>query len=222
MNPITIENNQAEILARAIDNHAGGLSAEIARFIVSLELAEDDACRMNELAAKARDGHLTADEEAELEEFRRWRSLDGDAQAQGSQGAPGKVMHAWTTSCGNWFAIDLAVRANTANSRSSIRSIHFKSITSSRRNTAVLRANPIWLGAVSTATRTKARTWAGWIAETDEIVRLYHPRKDTWSDHFQWSGASLIGRTPIGLVTINVLRINHPDALAVRRMMLDL
>jgi hypothetical protein len=61
---------------------------------------------------------------------------------------------------------------------------------------------------------------AGWIAETDEIVRLYHPRKDTWPDHFAWSGATLIRRTAIGVATIDVLRINHPDALAVRQILL--
>ncbi len=71
MNPFVIENNQANILARAIDGHAGGLSVDVAQFIVSLELAEVDERRMNELAEKARDGHLTAGEEAELEEFRR-------------------------------------------------------------------------------------------------------------------------------------------------------
>ena len=63
---------------------------------------------------------------------------------------------------------------------------------------------------------------AGWIAETDEIVRLYHPRNDTWSEHFEWNGAALIGRTQIGIVTIDVLRINHSDALVVRRVMHDL
>ena len=71
MNPIAIENNQADILARAIDGHADGLSFEVAQFIVTLELAEDDERRMNELAEKARDGHLAVGEEAELEEFRR-------------------------------------------------------------------------------------------------------------------------------------------------------
>ena len=55
-----------------------------------------------------------------------------------------------------------------------------------------------------------------------QFVRLYHPRKDRWSDHFEWNGAALIGRTQIGIVTIDVLRINHPDALAVRRVLLDL
>ncbi len=71
MDPIVVENNQANILARAIDGHADGLSVDVAQFIVSLELAEVDERRMNELAEKARDGHLTAGEEAELDEFRR-------------------------------------------------------------------------------------------------------------------------------------------------------
>jgi len=63
---------------------------------------------------------------------------------------------------------------------------------------------------------------AGWIAETGAIVRLYHPRKDTWSDHFQWNGPMLVNRSDVGSVTIDVLRMNHPDALAVRRVLLDL
>jgi hypothetical protein len=25
---------------------------------------------------------------------------------------------------------------------------------------------------------------AGWIAKTEEVVRLFHPRKDLWNDHF--------------------------------------
>ncbi|MEM7315981.1 MAG: HNH endonuclease, partial [Planctomycetota bacterium] len=63
---------------------------------------------------------------------------------------------------------------------------------------------------------------AGWIAETDEIIRLFHPRKDEWSTHFEWQGPLLIGRTPIGSVTIDVLRINHPDAMSVRQALSDL
>lgn len=63
---------------------------------------------------------------------------------------------------------------------------------------------------------------AGWDAKEDAVVRLYHPRKDVWSNHFEWHGSILIGRTQIGRVTINVLRINHPDAVAVRRALLDI
>ena len=57
---------------------------------------------------------------------------------------------------------------------------------------------------------------AGMDSESREPVRLYHPRKDTWSDHFVWSGAELAGRTAIGRVTIQVLGINEPDFLDVR------
>ena len=75
MNPTTIESHQTNILARAIDCHAGGLSVSVAEFIVGLQLAAEDEQRMNELAGKARAGQLTAVEETELEEFRRFGRL---------------------------------------------------------------------------------------------------------------------------------------------------
>jgi len=62
---------------------------------------------------------------------------------------------------------------------------------------------------------------AGWIAEKEETVRLYHPRRDVWPDHFEWNGPLLVGKTDIGRVTVDVLRINHPDAVAVRRLLLE-
>lgn len=75
MSTITVENNQAEMLARAIDCHESGLPLDVARFIVSLEPAEDDERRMGELAQQAAEGHLTEVEKAELEEFRRFGRL---------------------------------------------------------------------------------------------------------------------------------------------------
>jgi hypothetical protein len=58
---------------------------------------------------------------------------------------------------------------------------------------------------------------AGIDPETREIVRLYHPRRDTWASHFQWQVGVLIGMTPIGRATIAVLGINDPSAVALRR-----
>jgi HNH endonuclease len=49
---------------------------------------------------------------------------------------------------------------------------------------------------------------AGLDRETGEIVRLFHPRNDLWSDHFVWRGSELFGLTAIGRVTIHVLAIN--------------
>lgn len=57
--------------------------------------------------------------------------------------------------------------------------------------------------------------------QTEELVRLFHPRRDRWEDHFQWEGPVLAGRTPTGRATIQVLRINRADAVAVRRSLLE-
>jgi hypothetical protein len=53
---------------------------------------------------------------------------------------------------------------------------------------------------------------------TSEIVRLFHPRRDPWNDHFRWQDAVLAGRTPIGRATIEALRINDATAVALRRL----
>jgi hypothetical protein len=45
------------------------MSSELARHVLSLEFSESDHARYAELSAKARDGSLSTDERAELEEF---------------------------------------------------------------------------------------------------------------------------------------------------------
>ena len=53
---------------------------------------------------------------------------------------------------------------------------------------------------------------------TGEIVRLFHPRRDHWGDHFGWQAAMLEGSTPFGRATIAVLRINDTTDVALRRL----
>jgi hypothetical protein len=65
--------------------------------------------------------------------------------------------------------------------------------------------------------RNKGPNIAGFDISSHEIVRLFHPRRDRWMDHFRCRGPRLIGVTPIGRVTIRVLSINHPEAIKVRR-----
>ncbi|HRI72114.1 MAG TPA: HNH endonuclease signature motif containing protein [Polyangium sp.] len=62
---------------------------------------------------------------------------------------------------------------------------------------------------------------AGVDPASGRIVRLYHPRKDRWSRHFEWAGAILQGKTATGRATIVVLGINDPDAVAVREALID-
>jgi hypothetical protein len=67
----------------------------------------------------------------------------------------------------------------------------------------------------------KGPNLAGFDSKTQEVIRLFHPRRDHWEDHFRWNGAILVGLTAIGRATINVLRINHNDAVAVRKSLLE-
>ena len=68
----------------------------------------------------------------------------------------------------------------------------------------------------------KGSNIAGFDPESSELTRLFHPRLDTWSDHFVfWDGVWLRGKTPIGRATIAALDINHPDSLAVREALRD-
>src|SRR5262245_16572434 len=55
---------------------------------------------------------------------------------------------------------------------------------------------------------------------TGNVVALFNPRKQRWSDHFAWSpdGIRIVGRTPIGRATVVVLRLDSdPVAIAVRK-----
>jgi HNH endonuclease len=61
---------------------------------------------------------------------------------------------------------------------------------------------------------------AGVDQETLEVVRLFHPRRDIWGEHFAWDGARLLGRTSVGRVTIAVLAINVPYRLEVRQALI--
>jgi len=41
--------------------------------------------------------------------------------------------------------------------------------------------------------------------DSSEIVVLFHPRRDTWQDHFVMHGAMIVGRTPAGRATVRLL-----------------
>lgn len=62
---------------------------------------------------------------------------------------------------------------------------------------------------------------AGIDPESGTIVSLFNPRTERWTDHFRWNGAVLEGLTPAGRATIDVLAINLPNRVAIRRIFLD-
>lgn len=55
---------------------------------------------------------------------------------------------------------------------------------------------------------------------SNEIVPLFNPRIDAWDEHFFWVGAILRGKTSVGAATIALLRINQPERIEHRRLLM--
>jgi hypothetical protein len=52
--------------------------------------------------------------------------------------------------------------------------------------------------------------------ENGAIVPLFDPRTQRWSDHFEWRGIIVVGRTPVGRATVRVLAMNALARLNIR------
>lgn len=66
----------------------------------------------------------------------------------------------------------------------------------------------------------KATNLGGINPATQQLVRLFNPRLDDWSEHFVWHGGVLIGLTAEGQTTIEVLTINAPVRVAFRETLI--
>ncbi|NUM78884.1 HNH endonuclease [candidate division KSB1 bacterium] len=53
---------------------------------------------------------------------------------------------------------------------------------------------------------------------TGNLVPLFHPLQQNWQDHFVFSedGAMILGLTPTGRATIQGLKMNRPEMIALR------
>lgn len=51
------------------------------------------------------------------------------------------------------------------------------------------------------------------------VVRLFNPRRQIWSSHFEWSdsGDVIVGKTPTGRATVAALQLNRAALVAARR-----
>jgi len=58
--------------------------------------------------------------------------------------------------------------------------------------------------------RAKGSDIASLDPETDTLTPLYSPRAQIWSDHFRFNGPIIQPLTPIGRVTVFILRLNSP------------
>jgi hypothetical protein len=77
-------------------------------------------------------------------------------------------------------------------------------------------AENLALACTSCSLRKEARR-TGLDSVTGRKVRLFHPRRQVWSDHFRWRGGIVVGLTPTGRASIVALQMNRPSILFIRR-----
>ncbi len=58
--------------------------------------------------------------------------------------------------------------------------------------------------------------------ETEKLQRLFHPRKDVWSEHFTIEGAEIVSTPAIGRTTAWLLEMNSDDRLELRETLIEL
>jgi hypothetical protein len=62
----------------------------------------------------------------------------------------------------------------------------------------------------------KGSNVAGYDPETGRLTELFHPRRQSWQEHFERQGAMIVGKTSIGRTTIEVLQLNAEERLQLR------
>jgi len=55
-----------------------------------------------------------------------------------------------------------------------------------------------------------------------QIVPLFNPRQHNWRDHFHFEGAQIVGSTTIGQATVRLLRLNDPERVASRQILIEI
>lgn len=52
---------------------------------------------------------------------------------------------------------------------------------------------------------------------TGDLTPLFHPRTQGWDEHFEVRDGRIVGTTPVGRVTVALLRFNDPARIEARR-----
>jgi hypothetical protein len=52
--------------------------------------------------------------------------------------------------------------------------------------------------------------------ESDQIIALFHPRKNRRAEHFEHRGGRIEGLTPMGRATVHLLRMNDTRRVELR------
>jgi hypothetical protein len=67
----------------------------------------------------------------------------------------------------------------------------------------------------------KMRDISSFDPDTKALTLLYNPRMQSWDEHFELNDNQIVGKTPVGRVTIIVLNMNSDDQLNIRRTLIN-
>jgi HNH endonuclease len=56
--------------------------------------------------------------------------------------------------------------------------------------------------------------------ESGELTRLFHPRKDLWTEHFELRQSRIVGLTSVGRTTAALFQMNTTDRIELRGVLL--
>lgn len=57
--------------------------------------------------------------------------------------------------------------------------------------------------------------------EGETTIRIFNPRKDEWTNHFEAIDGEILSKTAIGMATLKLLEMNQPDRLIFRRALAE-
>ena len=88
---------------------------------------------------------------------------------------------------------------------------------SPRRDGGATILDNLALACVSCSLRKGARTTET-DPETGQPAAVFNPRTSRWSEHFRVTdGGLIVGDTPVGRASVQLLRVNRPLAIEIRR-----
>ena len=62
---------------------------------------------------------------------------------------------------------------------------------------------------------------ASYDEETGDLTPLFNPRQQAWAEHFEMLEGLIIGLTPVGRVTVRLLKLNLGGRVVDRRVLLE-
>ena len=67
----------------------------------------------------------------------------------------------------------------------------------------------------------KSSNLSGIDSETGHVVELFNPRTQSWQEHFEFVDAIVVGKTPCGRATADVLNMNEVSRIRLRTHLLE-